>query len=103
MLGHTKKRRIDETPRQRREVNEAIETPMGYDEAMDILLAGRPQGAVMLRGLRNREGITQAELGKLLGIEQTNISKMERGKRPIGKTIALRLAKLFETDYRLFL
>lgn len=76
---------------------------MSDDEAMDILLAGEPQGAVMLRGLRNREGITQAELGSLLGIEQTNISKMERGKRHIGKNIALRLSKLFDTDYRLFL
>ncbi len=76
---------------------------MPYDEAMNILLAGAPQGAVMLRGLRNREGITQAELGKLLDIEQTNISKMELGKRQIGKQIAKRLAKIFDTDYRLFL
>ena len=76
---------------------------MSFDEAMNILLAGRPQGAAMLRGLRYREGISQVELGKLLGVEQTNISKMERGKRQIGKNIAMRLEKLFKTDYRLFL
>ncbi len=76
---------------------------MSYDEAMNILLGGAPQGAVLLRGLRNREGITQAELGKLLNVEQTNISKMERGLRPIGKSLAMRIAKVFKTDYRLFL
>lgn len=70
---------------------------------MNILLGGAPQGAVLLRGLRNREGITQAELGKLLNVEQTNISKMERGLRPIGKSLAMRIAKVFKTDYRLFL
>lgn len=74
-----------------------------YEEAMSILLGGESQGAVMLRGLRNREGITQTELGTLLNIEQSNISKMERGRRQIGRNIAMRLAKLFHTDYRLFL
>lgn len=92
MWGRTRKHHTDET-----------EESMSYDEAMAVLLGGESQGAVMLRGLRNREGITQAELGKLLDIEQSNISKMERGKRQIGKNIAMRLAKLFHTDYRLFL
>lgn len=62
-----------------------------------------PKGAVMLSGLRNREGLTQKEMGDLLGINQGNISKMENGKREIGKTLAKRLAKLFKTDYRIFL
>lgn len=103
MLGHTKTRHTEEALHRRKEFREEIDKPMGFDEAMGILLDGQSQGAVMLRGLRNREGITQAELGNLLGVEQTNISKMESGKRPIGKTIAMRLAKLFKTDYRLFL
>lgn len=62
-----------------------------------------PEWAISLRGLRIREGLTQEALGKLLGIDQTNISKMERGKRNIGKSIAKRLADLFKTDYRIFL
>lgn len=62
-----------------------------------------PEWSVMLRGLRNREGLTQAQLGEILDIEQTNISKMERGKRPIGKTTAKKLAEKFNTDYRFFL
>ncbi|MCE5318152.1 MAG: helix-turn-helix domain-containing protein [Parachlamydia sp.] len=103
MLGHTKKRHTKTGSRRKTAHRQHTEKPMSYDEAMDILLAGEAQGAVMLRGLRNREGITQAEMGKLLGIEQTNISKMERGIRPIGKNMAMRLAQIFKTDYRLFL
>lgn len=107
MLEHTRKHPTKEMHLFKKagmaEMRTEIETSMPFEEAISILLGGEPQGAVMLRGLRNREGITQAELGKLLGIEQTNLSKMERGKRPIGKKIAMRLAKLFQTDYRLFL
>ena len=76
---------------------------MSMDEALRKLLDGAPQGAVVLKGLRTRENFTQAKLGELLGIAQTNISQMERGRRAIGKDLAKRLAKFFETDYRLFL
>ncbi|WP_068469944.1 helix-turn-helix domain-containing protein [Candidatus Protochlamydia phocaeensis] len=76
---------------------------MSADEMIRKICGDLPEWAVTLRGLRNREGLTQAALGNLLGIAQTNISKMELGKRPIGKTIAKRLADLFHTDYRLFL
>lgn len=47
--------------------------------------------------------MTQAALGGILGIDQTNISKMERGFSPIGKLIAKKLAEFFKTDYRIFL
>lgn len=62
-----------------------------------------PSTALNLRGLRNREGLTQEELAKAIGTEQSNISKMERGVRQIGVKIAKRIQKLFDIDYRLFL
>ena len=62
-----------------------------------------PQWAVVLRGLRNREGLSQASLGQKLGVAQTNISQMELGKRPIGKALAKKFAAFFKTDYHLFL
>jgi len=62
-----------------------------------------PKWAILLCGLRNREGWTQAELGEKINVAQYHISRMERGVRPIGKNIAQRLAKVFKTDYRLFL
>lgn len=79
------------------------ESPTFAEEIIDEICGDLPEWSVMLRGLRNREGLTQAELGDILNIEQTNISKMELGKRPIGKTIAKKLAEQFHTDYRLFL
>jgi ribosome-binding protein aMBF1 (putative translation factor) len=61
------------------------------------------QGSVALRGARKREGLTQKEVAALLGISQTHISEMEHGKRPIGKDMARRLAKVLKADYRVFL
>lgn len=57
----------------------------------------------MLLGARSREGISQAELARRLNIPRSNISEMERGKRPIGKETAKRPAREFGVDYRVFL
>lgn len=108
MLVHTRKR-LTNTRRRAKIVKESSlekelqDKPLSFDEAIKELLRGLPQGSVALRGFRNRENLTQNALGVLLGIQQTNISKMERGERPIGKETAKKLAKLFETDYRIFL
>lgn len=77
--------------------------PMSVAEFLREFDGDLPRWAIVLRGLRNREGLTQSAMGKLLGIPQGNISQMEHGKRAIGKQIAKRLATLFDTDYRLFL
>ena len=47
--------------------------------------------------------MTQVELAKKIKTDQRNISAMENGKRPIGKEMAKRLAKVFKTDYQVFL
>jgi ribosome-binding protein aMBF1 (putative translation factor) len=59
--------------------------------------------AIALRGARHRESLTQEQLAKKLKIKQYNLSKMENGKRPIGKVMAKKFAKFFNLDYRLFL
>jgi len=59
--------------------------------------------ASVLRGARSKEEITQTALSELTGIPQRHISEMERGKRPIGKESAKKLAKALNTDYRVFL
>lgn len=58
---------------------------------------------VVLRGLRTRDDLTQAELAKKTGMLQSHISEMEKGSRPIGKTVAKKFAQVFNTDYKLFL
>jgi plasmid maintenance system antidote protein VapI len=60
-------------------------------------------GSVALRGARKWEGFTQKDLATLVGVRQTHISEMEHGKRPIGKDMAKRLAKMLKADYRVFL
>jgi ribosome-binding protein aMBF1 (putative translation factor) len=60
-------------------------------------------GSVALRGARKRESLTQKELAHLVGVNQTHISEMEHGKRPIGKDMAKRLARALKVNYRVFL
>lgn len=53
---------------------------------------------VVLRGLRNCDGLPQSVLAKKTGILQNHISEMENGVRSIGKTVAKKLTKVFDTD-----
>ena len=43
------------------------------------------------------------EFAKKIKVTQSNLSKMENGKRPIGKMVAQRIAKEFDVNYRYFL
>lgn len=61
------------------------------------------KAGVMLKGTRYREGLTQTEMAKKLKVTQADLSKMESGKRPIGKIIAKRIEKEFGVNYRYFL
>lgn len=61
------------------------------------------KAGALLKGLRGRENLTQAVFAKKINVTQANLSKMENGKRPIGKIIAKRIEKVFGTDYRYFL
>ena len=57
-----------------------------------------------IRIYREMHGLTQEELGKKLGdISRQNISHMERGKRPISKTNAKKLAKIFHLSVENFI
>jgi ribosome-binding protein aMBF1 (putative translation factor) len=59
-------------------------------------------GAV-LQGARLKEEMSQVELAKKLKINQSDLSKMEHGKRPIGKKMAKKLSAILNIDYRVFL
>lgn len=56
-----------------------------------------------LQGARIKEGLTQIDLAAKLEISQSNLSKMELGKRFIGKAMAKRIADILNVDYRIFL
>jgi hypothetical protein len=57
----------------------------------------------ILKGLRVREGFTQAQLSEKTGLNTRHISEMENGKRPIGKAMAKRLAAALGASYKIFL
>lgn len=61
------------------------------------------KAGALLKGLRYKEGLTQVEFAKKIGVTQTNLSKMENGRRPIGKSIAKRIEQIFDVNYRYFL
>ncbi len=61
------------------------------------------KAATMLKGLRFREGLNQVDFAEMIDVTQGDLSKMERGLRPIGKVLAKRIAKCFSVDYRHFL
>jgi DNA-binding XRE family transcriptional regulator len=59
------------------------------------------QTGMVLRGARFRENMSQKELASLSGVSQENISRIENGKRRIGKKVAIKLAKPLKIDYKL--
>jgi DNA-binding XRE family transcriptional regulator len=59
--------------------------------------------AIVLRGLRYRENMTQKELAEKLSIRQHHLSEMENGKRPISKEMAKKLAGALNANWKIFL
>jgi DNA-binding XRE family transcriptional regulator len=73
------------------------------EEVFSALDKKYTKAGVLLKGLRYREGLNQIEFAKKIKVSQSDLSKMENGRRPIGKIIAKRIQKVFGTDYRYFL
>ena len=53
-----------------------------------------------LRAYRGREGLSQRALAEKSGVPQPHIAAMESGKRPIGLTMAKKLALALGVNYR---
>lgn len=58
---------------------------------------------VVLSGSRYKEGLTQKQLAERIGVNQGYLSDLERGKRPIGKAMAKKIAVVLNVNYRVFL
>ncbi|NVN99668.1 MAG: helix-turn-helix transcriptional regulator [Geobacteraceae bacterium] len=82
---------------------EQIGSPRPWREVIQGLRPNESLESGILRGARDKAELTQARLSELTGIPQRHISEMERGKRPIGKESARKLAAALNTDYRVFL
>lgn len=73
------------------------------DALKEDIEAGGGNSTYFIRGAREAAGMTQTELAEELGIQRTNLSNIERGKRPVGKDLARKFGKIFKVDYRVFL
>jgi len=73
------------------------------EEIFRELYEKESKNGVLLQGLRDREELTQEKFSKKIGVSQSNLSKMEHGKRPVGKKIALRIEKAFGVNHKIFL
>ncbi len=66
-------------------------------------IAKYKKSGLVLRGMRYREGISQKDLAKKSKVNQTEISKIENGKRAVGEIVAKRLAKALNFDFKLLI
>lgn len=53
-----------------------------------------------LKGIRLREGLNQVAFAQKIDVTQGDLSKMEHGKRAIGKKLAQKIGQQFDFDYR---
>jgi len=81
-----------------RAIEEAAEPNIPAEEFFADSTPGR-----ILAGARGLREMTQAALAAAIGVHKSNISEMERGKRPIGKEMAKKLGKVLKTSPKVFL
>lgn len=79
------------------------EKSVSSETVFSELEAKHTKAGALLKGLRTRENLTQAAFAKKIDVSQANLSKMEQGKRIIGKTIAKRIEKAFGVNFRYFI
>lgn len=101
-VGTHEKAHLKETP-----AIEPANTPgeigIPWREAFTEGLEKFSETGLILKGGRHKAGLTQKALAEQIGVLPHHISEMEHGKRPIGKNMAHKLAKVFNVDYRVFL
>lgn len=64
--------------------------------AVDSFRRTRKTNGKTIRGFRERVGITQVELGEIIDYSPETLSRTERGKEPVPRTLQLALAVLDE-------
>ncbi len=55
------------------------------------------QTGALLKAVRLREGLSQKDFAAIIKVTQGDLSKMEHGKRPVGKILVARIAKKFKS------
>lgn len=61
------------------------------------------RASIVFQGIRLRHGLTQKQMGEKIRLHQTDVSKIEKGERTIGRNLAIRIGKALGIDYKRFL
>lgn len=67
------------------------------EEAFAEMNAKYTKTGALLKAVRLREGLNQKTFAELINVTQGDLSKMEHGKRPVGKILIKRIAKKFKS------
>lgn len=84
-------------------VHDDDEDTLSIEEAFVDLYKDIGKPAMLLRGFRKRDELTQIQLAKKLGTTQSAIAEMENGQRKIGLKMAKKIADFFNTNYKEFI
>ncbi len=49
-----------------------------------------------LRVLRKRRGLTQKQVGNMLGVNRTHVTRMEKGQKTPNAAMIIKIARLFK-------
>jgi DNA-binding XRE family transcriptional regulator len=79
------------------------EDTLSIEETFGYLYKDIGKPAMLLRGFRKRDELTQAQLAKKLATTQSAIAEMENGQRKIGLKMAKKIAAFFDIDYKEFI
>lgn len=88
---------IDDTVIKKAKKNHQPSSSMPPEEAFAEVNAKYEKAGALLKAVRLREGLNQKDFAALIKIAQGELSKMESGKRPVGKVLAARIAKKFKS------
>ncbi len=75
---------------------------MSPEELRKEFLGNRPKYAINLKAARDKAGLSQVGLSQKTGINRSNLIAYEKGRKKIGKKVALKLATALKSDSRLF-
>lgn len=83
--------------------NDDGDSAISSDDVFREINEKHTKAGALLKGVRAREGLNQNDFAEAIGVTQANLSKMENGKRRIGRTVAKRIEEAFNVNYKYFL
>ena len=79
------------------------EESIPWRDVLTDLISETSQQAIVLRASRREKNLSQKKLAKILKVDPSFITQIEKGEKKINKPLAKKLAEIFNTDYRIFL